>query len=369
MGIASRICMLMILLSCLMPGNSSAQNIRKYSNEFLHIGTGARGLAMGRTLSVLSDDSWSVFWNPANTLMIKGNRQLGLTHSSYFAGIGNYNAGVLSFRQADRRSASSLAFIRLAVDDIPNTLELIGPDGSIRYDLLKSFSAIDQAFFFSHSRQLKTAGMSMGGNIKIIRRTAGDFASAWGFGFDLAWRYHWGYWGLALVARDLSTTFNAWTFNTALLAQTYLITGNEIPESSTEITMPSATLGLARTIRFSDNAALAMELDIELSSDGKRNVLLPGDPISLQPSAGFELRLAEVFRVRGGIGGFQRESKASGDQYLSFLPSLGAGIVIQELLSIDYAFTDPGNQSIALYSHIISLNINISRREGSNGTN
>lgn len=53
----------------------------------------------------------------------------------------------------------------------------------------------------------------MGGNIKVIHRSIGSFGKAWGFGADLGVRYKGDKFILGLSARDITTTFNAWSFN------------------------------------------------------------------------------------------------------------------------------------------------------------
>ena len=191
---------------------------------------------------------------------------------------------------------------------------------------------------------------------------AGDFAAAWGFGIDLGFRMQKGPWTFALVGKDISTTFNAWTFDTGLLSQTFLLTGNEIPERSVEVTAPSLTLGTACTLPFGERSGVSMEVDLRAFSDGKRNVLVPGDPVSLAAMAGLEFNIAGVVFLRGGVGSFQRYQE-NGEELLSFMPTLGMGLKLGSFATIDYAFSDPGNQSIALYSHSVSLSIHIHSKE------
>jgi hypothetical protein len=40
---------------------------------------------------------------------------------------------------------------------------------------------------------------------------------------------------------------------------------------------------------------------------------------------------------------------------------MGIGVNIKNVLSIDYAMTDLGDVSVALYSHVFSLKLNINR--------
>jgi len=52
------------LLTTFLSLTSTAQ-FRKYSNEFLNIGAGARGLAMGSAQVASVDDGTAGYWNPA----------------------------------------------------------------------------------------------------------------------------------------------------------------------------------------------------------------------------------------------------------------------------------------------------------------
>ncbi|RYZ46362.1 MAG: hypothetical protein EOP49_23430, partial [Sphingobacteriales bacterium] len=48
---------------------------RKYSNEFLNIGAGARGLAMGSAQVASVSDGSSGYWNPAGLVNVKEQPQ------------------------------------------------------------------------------------------------------------------------------------------------------------------------------------------------------------------------------------------------------------------------------------------------------
>lgn len=64
---------------------------RKYSNEFMNIGAGARGLAMGGAQIATSEDAYTGFWNPAGLSELRGHSSYSLMHAEYFAGIGKYD--------------------------------------------------------------------------------------------------------------------------------------------------------------------------------------------------------------------------------------------------------------------------------------
>jgi hypothetical protein len=67
--------------------------------------------------------------------------------------------------------------------------------------------------------------------------------------------------------------------------------------------------------------------------------------------------------LRGGFGNFQQETNIDGKKRTTFQPNIGVGIVIKKIVAIDYALTDIGNASIALYSNVFSLKVNINRKK------
>jgi hypothetical protein len=339
-----------------------AQSAPKYSNEFLSIGVGARALGMSNAYIASSNDVTSGYWNPAGLLGIKSNLQVGLMHSEYFAGIAKYDYGAVATRLYSS-SAMGFTLIRFAVDDIPNTTELIDANGNVDYDRITSFSAADYAFLFSYAKKLKVEGLNVGGNVKVIRRKVGDFAGAWGFGLDAGMQYEKGKWKFAAMGRDVTSTFNAWSFDlTDQMKQVFAVTGNEIPENSVEITLPKLLLGSARKFNiYKDKVTLLTELDFDVTFDGKRNVLIKSKPVSIDPHWGFELGYLDLVFLRGGIGNIQQSTDVIGRHITTWQPNLGVGLRLKSL-SLDYALTDIGDRSVALYSNVFSLRLDINKK-------
>ncbi len=349
----------LILFILFISNISFSQTAPKYSNEFLSIGIGARALAMSNATVATANDAYATYWNPAGLTLINNDLELGLMHAEYFAGIAKYDFAGAVYK-IDDLSSAGFSIIRFGVDDIPNTLELIDNDGNIRYDRIKSFSVSDYAFLFSYSKKSKIQGLRYGGNMKIIRRKAGEFAGAWGFGFDASAQYDYNKWQFGILARDVTSTFNAWNFNTDELEDVFVLTGNEIPENSIEITLPKFILAAARNFTFSDKIKGLAELDADISTDGKRNVLVKSNLFSIDPHLGVEISYKNIIFLRSGIGNIQKEPDFDGKKDLTFQPNIGLGIKIKRL-TIDYALTDIGNQSIALYSNIFSLSYSINK--------
>lgn len=350
---------LITLISLLFCGSIFAQNSApKYSNEFLSIGVGARALGMSNAQGAVVNDVTSGYWNPAGLLGIKSDLQIAGMHANYFANIAQYDYAAIG-KGIDSVSAGSFSVIRFGVDNIPNTTELIDADGNINYDRITSFSAADYAFIFSYARKLKTPGLNVGASAKIIYRQIGDFATSWGFGIDAGATYERGQWRFGLMARDVTSTFNAWNITLdEQTQQTFLLTGNELPENDLELTLPRLVLSAARSFEIGEKLDLITAIDFNVTTDGKRNTVIASDPISVDPTFGLELGYEGTLFVRGGIGNLQYITEIDGARKLTYQPNIGIGLRIKRIY-LDYALTDIGDQSTALYSNIFSLKLNI----------
>ena len=337
-------------------------NTPKYVNDFLSIGVGARAMAMGNVGVASVSDITAGYWNPAGLLDIEADLQLAGLHANRFANINKYDYGALG-KAIDSTSAIGFSVIRSGVDDIPNTLELVDADGNFNYDRISLFSAVDYAFVASYARKLnKIPGLRLGVNAKVIYRNVGDFASAWGFGLDAGLMYDVKKWKFGLMARDVSTTFNAWDFTLSPEEQAVLIaTGNEIPENSLEITLPRFILGAARQWDIKEHLSLLAEVNLDLTTDGQRNTLISANPISVDPRIGLEAGYKNTIFLRGGTS-FQRFGGIEGEESIVPQPSFGVGLRIRQLY-LDYALTIAGDDSSsnggALNSNVFSLKLNI----------
>ena len=209
----------------------------KYSNEFLSIGVGGRALGMSNAQVASANDVTSGFWNPAGLTKIECDLQVTAMHNELFAGISKFDYLAVATK-IDALRSLSFSIIRLSTDDIPNTLELIDASGNIHYDRVTAFAAADYAFYISYAKKATQEGLRYGGSVKVIHRILGDFGKAWGFGFDLGAQYEKGKWTFGVLGKDITSTFNGWSYNTDEFADVFELTGNEIPKSSLEITLP-----------------------------------------------------------------------------------------------------------------------------------
>lgn len=325
----------------------------------MNIGVDAAALGMSNAVVSQTADVNSGYWNPAGLVHLEDN-QLALMHSSYFANIANYNY-IAYGMPLDDRSAVGISLIRFGVDDILDTTQLIDDQGNINYDRISTFSTADYGLTFSYARKLPLDGLNFGVNAKIIRRIIGDFASSWGFGLDAGIQFESkNNWKFGLMARDITTTYNAWSIDEEKFEQ---ISGavdgenQELPET-TEITIPKLQLGMSKKwiVHYDYSFLAAANLNVRFAEN---NDIISTSFASINPALGFEFGYTDLVFLRAGVGNFQNEIQIDNSENVTFQPNFGVGFKYKGI-QIDYAFTDIGDQSAALYSNVFSLKIDFS---------
>jgi hypothetical protein len=341
---------------------------RKYSNDFLKIGVGARALGMGNTQVAIASDVTSGYWNPAGLASQEAIAypEVSAMHAAYFANIANYNYIGFAMpldNEGNRRFGVTL--IRLGVDDIPNTLKLVEEDGSINYDAVRSFSVSQMAALLSYAWRVKSVpGLSFGANLKVIYHGIGPFGNGWGFGLDLGTRYQHKGFMAGLAVTDATNTYNAYTFNTETFAEDFIKTGNAVILNSVEITRPAVRVGVAQDFGLATRLKLLVGVDADVYFDGRRaGAILANNTMSLDPKAGVEFaylnsQLRKVAFLRGGFYNLQNVVDENGADVTGVFPTAGVGFVVRNF-TLDYALANIGNFSQNLHSHVVSLKFHI----------
>jgi hypothetical protein len=326
----------------------------KYSNEFLNVGVGARSIGMGKASVASATDVTAAYWNPGGLVRLAGVHQGGLMHAQYFAGIAKFDyIGAAS--KLDGSSALGVSLLRYGVDDIPNTIDLIDGDGNIDYDRIRSFSVADYALLVTYSRSSPVEGLDLGGNVKVIRRMVGEFASSWGFGIDIAARFMHEQWMFGAVMRDAASTFNVWQFNEKKLSIGIADSVFNLPSgNSMELTLPRLYIGVARNFLITEKSSVLVELNASVSFEGRTAAVLSSRFIGTEPVLGFEFNFRDVVFFRTGVGNLQRINEFDGQTRVLADPSVGVGLQIGDFY-LDYAMGNISPQTISLYSNIFSL--------------
>ena len=127
--------------------------------QFLKIGVGARGAALGDAMVALANDASASYWNPAGLTLNASNSVL-ISHTEWLAGLKHDFAGVVYHVSPD--DILSLSVISLASDDMEITTET-NPSGTGMY-----FSYSDVAFGISYGRKM-TSQFSFGTTIRYVQ--------------------------------------------------------------------------------------------------------------------------------------------------------------------------------------------------------
>ena len=339
-----------------------AQLVRKYSNEFLNIGAGARGLAMGGAVTSSQDDVYAPMWIPAGLLGIVKDWHGAAMHAEYFESIAKYDYIAFAKPLDSKNGVFAISIVRLGVDNILNTTQMIDAEGNIDYDKITHFSQADYAALLSfafHPNQNQK--LSVGVNAKLVYRNVGKFANGYGFGFDVGAIYSANNgWKYAAMLRDATTTINFWTINQKELST--IVNGQEfnpVPKDKLELTMPKLNAGVSKKFILSKDLDLLPEAGINVDFT-KTAALLSTDLVSVTPYLGAELGFQKMIFVRAGINRFQTITDIeSQKRQISFQPSAGIGIKYKGL-TLDYAISNSGVNGSNFYSNFFSLKLDMS---------
>ncbi|MDI9257654.1 PorV/PorQ family protein [Flavobacterium sp. YZ-48] len=324
----------------------------------MNIGVDAAALGMSNAVTAFTGDVNSGYWNPAGLLKIE-DHEAALMHASYFANIAQYDYAAYA-KKIDDQSAWGISLIRFGVDDILNTTQLIDSEGNIDYNRISLFSTADYGLTFSYARKMKLEGFQYGVNAKVIRRVIGDFANSWGFGIDAGLQLDRNGWHFGLMLRDITTTYNVWAIDEDKYNQIKdAVEGQnqEMPES-TEITLPKAQLGIAKKFEFHYDYTLLAAVNLNMQF-AQTNDIISTSAVSIDPAVGFEFSYTDLVFLRAGVGNFQNVEQIDGTTKVNFQPNIGLGFKYKGI-QVDYALTDLGDQSAALYSNIFSVKVDLS---------
>ena len=100
----------------------------------------------------------------------------------------------------------------------------------------------------------------------------------------------------------------------------------------------------------------AFDLNVRFEEN---NDIISTSIASINPALGFEFGYTDLVFLRAGVGNFQNELQIDNSEKVSFQPNFGVGFKYRGI-QIDYAFTDIGDQSAALYSNVFSLKVDLS---------
>ncbi len=270
-----------------------------YAGEFLAVGAGARGLALGGAFVALVDDASAGYWNPA-ALASPHPREAHFMHAERYSGLVDQDFVAIVGGGGLMFDGLAVSLLRLGVDGIeftsvPDAAAPVGPDN--RPVVSSSESAADYALYLSGGRHLGER-LDVGASAKVIYRAVADF-TAYGVGVDLAARYRLAQ-GVTVAAnlRDATTTPVFWDTDT------------------TDRIQPSLSLGIAFARQLAGGQA-----SFAVSSRAGGNA--KDDSGATPVNAGFEYQAGRV-AIRSG---FEEERQ-----------TYGVGLRLGQRMTVDVAY-------------------------------
>ncbi len=289
--------------------------------NFLQIGVGARGIALGEAaVASARDDISGIFWNPALTAGV-GSSQVYFNHTQWFADIDlNYGSLLMNFGQ---RGNFGVTFYSLTTDQLEVTTEEF-PEGT--GDL---FTVQDLMVALTYSRSL-TDRFDIGGSAKYINSQIWNTSAS-------------------AFAVDVGLTYRT-PFEPVTLGMSISNFGTEMRMSGTDIAVrfdPDLRVGGNNDGVVADQRTRSWDLPIlfrfglayDLIKSQDHKIMVAGD--ALYPSAqdnyvnfGMEYSFLGAFFLRGGYRELFIEDSEGG-------LALGAGAKLYNL-RLDYAYSDRG---------------------------
>lgn len=285
--------------------------------QFLKIGVGARGVAMGESFVAVVNDVSSVFWNPAGLVLMEHDQAMA-SHTEYVADIKHEFFGVsYKLSESDVFGAS---FSSLHMKDMEITTET-QPFGTGRF-----FSFGDIAVGLTYSKKM-TDQFSFGATVRYAEETLDVLK-------------------MRSVMVDLGTFY--WTgLGSTRFAVTISNFGADVQPKGT-LTAPSGTsvasfqsfslpttfkLGIALEPLETEDSRLTTSLQLNHPNDNSEHVRI-----------GVEYGYQNTFFLRGGLKRTIGQKLLGADETSEENFTLGAGVSV-ELPSItrvnaDYAFAN-----------------------------
>ncbi len=295
----------------LIPADAEASSFAKVGTagaNFLQIGVGARGVAMGGAFIATADDPSAAYWNPAALVRVPGT-QVQFSGTQLYADI-LYGNGIVTHEQPGIGSFA-LQFGLLSSGDMDvTTVEQPGGTG-------ETFTCTDMVAGLTFSRML-TDRFSTGLSVKYVRE-AWDDVSAGGIAVDLGTLYDTGF-------KTLRIGMTIQHFGPELTPSgeyTTYFSGSDSLHTYNPYSMPMTfKLGMAMDVLQTPNHQITVEVD----------GVHPPDNLE-QVNMGAEYWYNNMFALRGG---YRVNTDEEG-------LCAGAGFRIPvggTTLSLDYAYQD-----------------------------
>jgi len=303
------------LLAQLVP-NLGGQRAGISAFQFLKIGVGARGVAMGESFVAVANDASALYWNPAGLVQFTADQAIA-AHTEYVIDIKHDFFGLVY--HLDDQNAVGASFVSLHMQDMEVTTET-QPFGTGRY-----FSFGDVAMSVSYARKM-TDQFSFGATVRYVDETL-DVLHMRSVMVDLG-TYYWTGLGTARFAVAISN-FGA---DAAPTGSVTGMNGSTIT-SFQSFSLPTVfRLGFAMEPYQVEDQRLTTSLQLNHPNDNSENLRL-----------GVEYAFQNTFFVRAGVKRTIGQPMFGEDATSEESFTLGAGFrvpVAFTTVDADYAYAN-----------------------------
>lgn len=298
--------------------------------QFLKIGVGARGVAMGESFVAIANDASALYWNPAGLAQTLEN-ELFVAHTEYVTDIKHEYLGI-TYHLTDA-DAVGLSLTSLHMTDMEITTET-QPLGTGRY-----FSFGDVGVGLTYARKM-TDQFSFGATVRYVEETL-DILKMRSVMVDLG-TYYWTGLGTSRFAVVI-TNFGADVAPSGTATQ---LDGGEVTTYQS-FSLPTVfKLGFALEPLMTDDQRMTASIQLNHPNDNAENVRL-----------GLEYAWQNTFFLRGGVKRTIGQKLLAADQTSEESYALGAGFRLATgitTVQADYAYA---NFNLLGSVHRISLTV------------
>jgi hypothetical protein len=318
--VAAVVCCVFVTNTCIVQAqlvpNLGGQRAGISAFQFLKIGVGARGVAMGESFVAVANDASALFWNPAGLVQAHDN-EVFAAHTEYVVDIKHDYLGV-SYHLTDA-DAVGLSVGSLHMTDMEITTET-QPFGTGRY-----FSFGDVGVGLTYARKM-TDQFSFGATVRYVEETL-DILKMRSVMVDLG-TYYWTGLGSSRFAVVI-TNFGA---DVAPQGTATELNGTRVSTFQTYSLPTVFKLGFAVEPLMTDDQRLTTSIQLNHPNDNAENVRL-----------GAEYAWQNTFFLRGGLKRTIGQKLLDADETSEESFTLGAGFRLATgftTVQADYAFAN-----------------------------
>lgn len=318
----SALLMLLLLVSISQPAsaqlvpNLGGQRTGISALQFLKIGVGGRGVALGESFTAMANDASALYWNPAGMTQFPDN-QVYVSHTNYVVDIRHQFLGLVYHLTPNDHLGASVTSLHM--DEMEITTET-QPSGTGRY-----FKFGDLALGLSYARRM-TDQFSFGLTAKYVEETL-DVLKMGGLLVDIG-TYYWtgiGSMRFAVVVTNFGS-------NMEPKGEVTLLSGEKRTAFQSFSPPTLFKIGFAMEPWQTDEHRVTTSVQLNHPNDNVENI-----------RAGVEYEWNKMLALRAGfkrtIGEQLLGTDDTGEEDLSFGVGVRAPVGFTDVI-VDYAFTN-----------------------------